>query len=197
MNPDPGSLLLASASPRRAALLRQIGLAFDVQPAALDERVLPGESPEAYVLRLARAKAAAVAAPGRITLGADTAVVCDGQILGKPADAADNLAMLARLSGRAHQVHTAIALQAEGRSHALGVVTEVWFRQLSEREMQAYAAQGEGSDKAGGYGIQGIGGVFVSRIRGSYSAVVGLPLAELEVLLVEAGVDTWHLRDHD
>jgi septum formation protein len=190
-------LVLASASPRRAALLRQIGLPFESRPADLDERVLPGEGADAYVLRLARSKAAAVATPERMTLGADTAVVCDGDILGKPDGVSANEAMLARLSGRCHQVHTAIALQADGRSYARGVITDVWFRPLSRREIRAYANHGEGSDKAGGYGIQGLGGVFVSRIRGSYSAVVGLPLAELEVLLAEAGVDTWQLRDHD
>lgn len=187
------SIILASASPRRAVLLEQIGLAFSVQPADVDETPKNGEPPEQYVQRLARDKALAVSAsaPDCLVLGADTTVVLDGRILGKPADANDARAMLGRLSGATHQVMTAVALAQNGRSQCRLVITEVCFRELSAAEIDAYIATGEPMDKAGGYGIQGLGGIFINELRGSYSSVVGLPLQETAALLEDAGYPVW------
>lgn len=201
-------LILASGSPRRAALLRQIGLPFEVAAADVDETVAAGESPQDYVLRLARAKAAAVLGrvadspapvqPGPgvpvLVLGADTAVVAEGRILGKPEGRDDAVAWLLALSGRWHQVFTGIAVAGPAYAAAACVVTEVGFRRIEPWEAQAYWECGEGADKAGGYGIQGIGGIFAESIRGSYSGVVGLPLAETERLLREGGMNTWYWR---
>ena len=186
-------LLLASASPRRAALLTTLGVRFRVMPADLDETPLPGEPPASYVARLALAKAHAVAvATGtRLpVLGADTTVVCAGQMLGKPACEADAAAMLMALSGRTHQVCTAIALVQGERAASAVVTTAVTFRTLSAAECRAYWRSGEPADKAGGYALQGLGGAFVTRIEGSCSAVVGLPLAETDTLLREFRIPT-------
>jgi len=185
---------LASASPRRSELLRQIGVPFTVRAAAIAEDPLAGETPEAYVLRLAAAKAEAVWATvsdSRPVLGADTAVVLDGEILGKPETALHAAAMLKRLSGRAHRVLTAVALR-----HAGGVETrlsdsEVRFRATTATERRAYCATGEPFDKAGAYGIQGHAAVFVESLKGSYSGVVGLPLHETAALLTRCGVGFW------
>lgn len=187
------SIILASASPRRAVLLEQIGLAFSVQPADVDETPKNGEPPEQYVQRLAMDKALAVSAsaPDCLVLGSDTTVVLDGRILGKPADANDARAMLGRLSGAIHQVMTAVALARNGRSQCRLVITEVCFRELSAAEIDAYIATGEPMDKAGGYGIQGLGGIFINELRGSYSSVVGLPLQETAALLEDAGYPVW------
>ena len=193
---DP-QLILASASPRRAALLAQLKLTFRVLPSDVDEVPRAGESADALVQRLAVAKAMASAlkTDQRVpTLGADTVVQCDGVTLGKPVDRADALAMLTRLSGRSHDVHTAVALVRRGQVAARLNVSRVYFRHISLREAEAYWASGEPNDKAGGYGIQGIGGIFVSRIEGSFSAIAGLPLAETEALLHTFGVDTWQYR---
>lgn len=182
-------LVLASASPRRRELLAVLGVEFSVVPANIDETVLPGEAPRDYVRRMALEKALAGAAgPGAAgVLGCDTAVIVDDDILGKPADRQDGMAMLARLSGRSHQVLSAVVLvDADGRSEALSV-TEVSFRAITEAEAAAYWASGEPADKAGGYGIQGIGAVFVAGIKGSYTGVVGLPLFETAALLGERG----------
>ncbi|WP_372996151.1 Maf family protein [Marinobacter sp.] len=186
-------IILASASPRRAELLQQIGLNFLVRPADIDETPEPAETPEHYVERLAREKAMAVAesAGNCLVLGSDTSVVLDGVILGKPADPADARATLARLSGATHQVMTAVALTAEGQCQSCLVITEVRFRELSAGEIEAYVASGEPMDKAGSYGIQGLGGIFVNELRGSYSAVVGLPLQETAALLASAGYPVW------
>ncbi|NNM00343.1 MAG: septum formation inhibitor Maf [Gammaproteobacteria bacterium] len=195
--PDP-LLVLASRSPRRAELLDQIGIAYRTCAADVDETVLPGEAPADYVLRLATAKAAAVrnmegcALP---VLGADTSVVIDGTILGKPADKAQAFDMLRALSGRVHQVYSAVALAATdaaapaagGITTALSV-TDVSFRSLEDAEIDAYWYTGEPRDKAGGYGIQGCGAVFVERIAGSYTGVVGLPLYETADLLMQQGL---------
>ena len=185
-------LWLASRSPRRADLLRVAGVDFAVVDVDLDESVRPDEAPTDYVARLAVAKAdagrRAAPSPGPV-LAADTTVVVDGTILGKPRDRADGLAMLARLSGRCHRVLTGVALRApEGTAASVTVTTEVYFRSLSVREREAYWASGEPSDKAGGYAIQGLGGALIARIDGSYSNVVGLPLAETLALLAAAGV---------
>ncbi|ROR34869.1 Maf family protein [Inmirania thermothiophila] len=182
---------LASRSPRRRALLAQIGLEAVVVPADVDESPRAGEAPAARVLRLARAKAragAAAAPAGAVVLGADTEVVVDGEPLGKPADRAEARAMLARLAGRWHEVMTGVAVVHGGGEATRLSVTRVRFRDLDARELAAYAASGEGDDKAGGYAIQGLGAVLVARIEGSYSGVVGLPLAETAELLAAAGV---------
>ncbi|HBP6461913.1 TPA: septum formation inhibitor Maf [Pseudomonas aeruginosa] len=191
------SLYLASASPRRRELLAQIGVPLSVLSIAIDETPLPDEAPAAYVERLARGKAAAglamleeLGGEGCV-LGADTSVVIDGRILGKPADESDGLAMLAALSGREHQVLTAVALAAATGIEARVVECRVRFRQIGHDEALRYWLSGEPADKAGGYAIQGLGAIFVSRIEGSYSAVVGLPLCETAELLGEFGIPCW------
>lgn len=186
------TLVLASASPRRAELLSQIGLTFITRPVGIDETVRASEPASAYVERLAREKALAAAGDaGELVIGSDTSVVLSGEILGKPVDAADASATLMRLSGQTHQVMTAVALVRDGVCTACVVTTDVTFRSLSEQEIQAYVATGEPMDKAGSYGIQGLGGIFVKEIRGSYSSVVGLPLQETAALLAQAGYPVW------
>lgn len=190
------SLHLASASPRRRELLAQIGVPFVTLIASIDETALPGEPAERYVERLAREKAlaglAALSDPAdAVVLGADTAVVLDGRILGKPADRAECLATLAALSGREHQVLTAVALASAQRIESRVVASRVRFRPLRAGEAEAYWATGEPCDKAGSYGIQGLAAVFVSQLEGSYSAVVGLPLCETAQLLGEFGISCW------
>lgn len=188
------ALILASASPRRSDLLQQLGVAFTVDPAHIDESPHAGESPADYVARMALEKAAAVAVRhdlGRVAvLAADTTVVIDDDVLGKPVDHFDGLAMLARLSGRSHTVMTAVCLQsAAGVARAL-VSTDVTFITLTRELCEAYLATSEPWDKAGAYGIQGLGAAFVSGISGSYSNVVGLPLAQVWQLLNDHGVAT-------
>jgi septum formation protein len=183
-------LCLASASPRRRELLAQLGVAYLAQPADIDETLAPGEAPRDYVLRMARTKALAVRSRGAQlpVLAADTAVVLDETIFGKPCDRADGVAMLARLAGRTHRVLTAVALvQAAGVALRLST-SEVRMRAMSEAERAAYWDSGEPRDKAGGYAIQGRGAVFVEHLTGSYSGVVGLPLYETAQLLEAAGV---------
>jgi septum formation protein len=187
---------LASASPRRSELLRQVGVQFVVRPAAISEEPLPSETPEAYVMRLAAAKARTVAAALRPderapVLAADTAVVLGSEVLGKPADMAEAAAMLARLSGRSHRVLTAVAVDCGGEGESLLSRSEVRFRTTTAAERVAYCATGEPLDKAGGYGIQGHAAVFVESLQGSYSGVVGLPLFETAALLTRAGVGFW------
>jgi septum formation protein len=187
---------LASASPWRAELLRQIGVDFQVRPSDLPEQVRPGEAPADYVLRLARDKAAAVwnglgAAVPAPVVAADTTVVLDGQVLGKPDSAAAAAAMLDALSGRVHRVLTAVAVHFETRSEGVLSSSEVTFRALSDAEKRAYCATDEPYDKAGGYGIQGLAAVFISHLGGSYSAVMGLPLLETAALLRRFGLPRW------
>jgi len=187
---------LASASPRRSELLRQIGVPFEVRPGHIKEEQLAGEVPETYVVRLAAAKAEAVwAAVGeaerRPVLAADTAVVLDGAVLGKPGDAAEAAAMLERLSGRTHRVLTAVALHAGTLVETRLSTSEVRFRATTAAERLQYCATGEPFDKAGGYGIQGHAAVFVEDLRGSYSGVVGLPLFETAALLTRSGFGFW------
>ena len=174
-------LILASASPRRRELLAQLDLRFTIAPAHIDESVLPGESPEAYVVRMAseKTRAGLSAASGKVcVLGADTTVVCAGQILGKPANKQAGLAMMAKLSDSTHEVLRAVAVgNTERLEHRLSV-TRVRFCPISEAAARSYWETGEPADKAGGYGIQGFGAVFVEHISGSYSGVVGLPLYE-------------------
>jgi len=187
---------LASTSPRRRELLMQIGVPFRVVGVDVDEAALAQETPDAYVLRLATAKACAgwrqtAGDGGAPVLGADTAVVLDGRILGKPADEADCVGMLAALSGRTHHVLTAVAVHAAGRTEARLCRSEVDFRALDAAECRQYWHTAEPRDKAGGYAIQGLAAVFVRELRGSYSGVVGLPLFETAELLLAAGVPGW------
>jgi len=194
-SPRPGELqvVLASASPRRRELLDQIGVRFTVSPADIDETVRAGESPEAYVLRMAVTKAqqgyACLPHPaaGCLVMGADTAVVLDGKILGKPRDQADAEYMLACLSGRTHRVLSAVAVTDGRRLETRLSVTEVTLRELRPGESTAYWLSGEPHDKAGAYAIQGRGALFVRELRGSYSGVVGLPLFETAELLENFG----------
>jgi septum formation protein len=181
-------LVLASASPRRADLLAAAGFEFDTHPVEIDERPMPGEAPEAYVRRLAVAKSAAAAVGlanghSRVILAADTAVVFDHQILGKPRDAAERRSMLRRLSGCRHEVLTGISLRSGEQE--LGAVerSAVFFGPLGTDEIEWYVGTGEGSDKAGGYAVQGLASRFVRRVEGSYSNVVGLPIAVVYELL--------------
>jgi len=193
-------VVLASQSPRRRELLRLIGIAHDVVPADLDESLLPGEEPVAHAERLARAKAAAVSAmhPHAAVIGADTIVVLDGDILGKPADHADAMRILRRLSGRTHTVHTAVAVARDGQVESGVESVEVTFRPLSDAQIAAYVATGEPMDKAGAYGIQGYGAVIVERVHGDYFAVMGLALGRLVGLLERTGLSYsfGDLREH-
>jgi septum formation protein len=195
----PSVLLLASASPRRRELLWQIGVPHSVAIAAIDERQLAGETPADCVCRLALAKAERVQASPAATdslpvLAADTAVVIDEAMLGKPRDRSAALAMLSRLSGRTHEVLTAIALLT-ARGHDVRLSrTEVRFRAIGADERERYWETGESRDKAGGYAIQQFGAVFISELRGSYSGVMGLPLFETAALLDAAGVPRWQSR---
>lgn len=187
-------IYLASRSPRRRELLDQIGVRFAVVEADTDETRLPGEQPEDYVLRVAadKARAARAALPRsdhRPVLGADTAVVVGEQILGKPDDREDALAMMRLLSGRAHRVLTAVALIADDGERTDLSETRVTFRTLDEDEVLRYWRTGEPRDKAGGYGIQGYGALFVSGLNGSYSGVMGLPLFETGRLLAQVGIE--------
>ena len=184
-------IVLASASPRRLALLRQIGVEPQVRPADVDETPHPGESPLAMVLRLARAKADVVAGtcPANLVVAADTVVVAGSHALGKPADAAEAAAMLQLLSGRAHQVVTGVAVVRGADTAADAAVTRVVFRTLADREIAWYVGSRRFEGKAGGYGIQDAAEVFVERIEGSYSNVVGLPLALTVTLARRLGAD--------
>ena len=183
-------LVLASASPRRAALLDQLGVTYTIDPADIDESERAHEVPNDYVRRIALDKAVTVC--GRRdrrepVLGADTAVVIDDQIVGKPTDFADAAAILGALSGRWHEVFTGVAL-VHRTATVIAVRTRVKFRTLDDAEIATYWESGEPADKAGAYAIQGIGGAFVERIDGSYSNVVGLPLMETLELLTRAGI---------
>jgi len=184
-------IILASASPRRQTLLQQIGVRFRQQVAEVDETPLDNESAQDYVVRLAVAKASAVRqqsgddeAP---VLGADTAVVVDGRLLGKPVDLAHAREMLQLLSGRRHQVLSAVALVKERQAVAVSD-SSVWFRALCDKDIEDYWKSGEPGDKAGAYAIQGIGAIFVERLEGSYSGVMGLPLHETARLLQDFGI---------
>ena len=193
-------LILASASPRRAELLTAAGIPFEIRPARIDEAARPGEDARTYASRVAVDKASAVAgsSPGRPVLAADTVVVIDGLILGKPADADDAKRMLRLLSGRTHEVLTAVVLlagnNARGTRKSVPVsytaveVTAVEFVLLSRPEIDWYVATGEPADKAGAYAIQGLASRFVTRIEGSYSNVVGLPVSLVYMMCARAGI---------
>lgn len=187
---------LASASPRRRELLQQIGVSHRVVAAAVDETALPGEEPRAYVTRLAAAKANAGWIESRDAarvpvLAADTAVALEGQILGKPSDQEQAESMLRQLSGRTHEVWTAVALRTAGGVQRRISRSEVTFRIIAAGEARAYWETGEAGDKAGAYAIQGRAAIFVADLRGSYSGVMGLPLFETAELLSEAGIFRW------
>ena len=190
-------LILASASPRRQVLLKQVGIAFRQQVAEIDETPLDNEAAEDYVVRLALEKARAVrqhsAADGLPVLGADTAVVIDGRPLGKPENLAHARQMLQLLSGREHRVMSAVALVKNRKTVQLSV-SRVWFRPLSENEIDAYWRTGEPQDKAGAYAIQGVGAIFIERLEGSYTGVMGLPLYETGQLLQEFGIQVLERR---
>jgi septum formation protein len=181
-------ILLASASPRRGELLRQIGVAHEARPVEIDESVKVAEAPAVYVLRLAEEKArtlwSSLPAAGRLpVLAADTTVALEGEIFGKPANREESIAMLSSLSGRTHEVHTAVALLHEGGAAARVSSSRVTMREISAPEMEWYWDTGEPADKAGGYAVQGRAAIFVSHIAGSYSGVMGLPLFETWELL--------------
>jgi septum formation protein len=196
-------LVLASASPRRADLLRAAGYTFDTLAVDLDERVRPGETPSGYVARLAGEKSSAAmqrfiqraqtcGGPDKaamhdvVVLGADTTVVVDGEILGKPSDDREAAAMLQKLSGRAHEVLTGVSVRTSAGERQLVEATSVYMSALSPQDVAWYVASGEGRDKAGGYAVQGLASRFIPRVDGSYSNVVGLPIATVEALLREA-----------
>ena len=181
-------IFLASRSPRRAELLRQIGVDFEVFAVDVDEARRPGEPPVDYVRRVARAALAERGTTAPV-LGADTTIALDGDIIGKPADPADCCRILARLSGREHEVLSAVALAGEAGIALRVTQNRVAFRPLERREIEAYCASTEPRDKAGAYAIQGKAACFVRRLEGSYSAVMGLPLFETAELLREAGIE--------
>lgn len=186
-------LILASASPRRRELLSRLGLEFTVLAAQADETLLPGLPPREQVIRLSAVKAQAVrealeSRPGQVIVSADTVVVLDGAILGKPKDAAQAAEMLRALSGRAHLVLTGVTVLTEDGPRQLCEETQVFFRPLCEAEITAYIRTGEPMDKAGAYGIQGYGALFVEKLIGDYYNVMGLPLCALGQLLREAGI---------
>lgn len=188
-------LTLASASPRRSQLLHQIGVPHVVRPADVDESRVPGERPRAYALRVAVAKAEAGWAAGGghgAVLAADTVVALGDDLYEKPADRADCVRILAALSGRTHEVLTAVALRHAGGCATTLQASRVTFRVLRADECERYWTTGEPADKAGAYAIQGLGAVFVTHLEGSYSGVMGLPLAETAVLLAAAGIPAWH-----
>lgn len=185
-------LILASSSPRRAQILRDAGIAFEARAANIDESRRDGEAPLALVQRLAEAKARAIASGVQepaIVVGADTEVLLDGDVLGKPASPAHACEMMERLSGRAHEVATALAVipLPEGILHKAVETTRVTFAKMSREEIEAYVASGEPFDKAGGYAIQGLAGRFVTRVEGCYFNIVGLPVARLYSLLMDLG----------
>ena len=197
-------IFLASRSPRRRELLKQVGVTFEIvllredprRGADVDETPKPGEKPEAYALRVACAKAELAATymgrralPARPVLAADTTVVCDGRIIGKPTDRDDAARILKLLSGRQHEVISAVGVAMQGRLEPAVSVSKVWFRPLSGDEISRYVATGEPLDKAGAYGIQGRAAVFVTRIEGSFSGIMGLPLAETSDLLRRFGIE--------
>jgi septum formation protein len=183
-------VVLASASPRRRELLNLAGISHEVRPANIDETIRPRETPRRHAERLAREKATAIATrdPNLITIGADTIVVINRKVLGKPADAGQAAAMLRQLSGREHTVVTAVAVSRGKKLRSAVEEVRVKFRRLGDEEIDAYIATGEPMDKAGAYGIQGYGATIVECINGDYFSVMGLPLVRLVGLLRDVGV---------
>ncbi|HEX4948267.1 MAG TPA: Maf family protein [Blastocatellia bacterium] len=181
------TIVLASASPRRAELLRAAGIPFIVRVANVDETLLPDEAPDVYVARLARTKALAVAQPDEIVLGADTTVVIGSEIAGKPVDIDDAQRMLQLLSGHWHEVMTGVSVVRGDEVRTEVAITRVKFAVLSQAEIEWYATSGEPDDKAGAYAIQGLASRFIERIEGSYSNVVGLPIETVYQILRDEG----------
>jgi|SRR5690242_3426819 septum formation protein len=192
-------VVLASQSPRRRELLSLVGIPHEVLPANIDESYLPGEVPLGHAERLARTKAETIAAPDAVTIGSDTIVVVDGEVLGKPRDDEDAARMLRRLSGRSHIVITGVAVRWRDRTVSAAEQVGVTFRRLSETDIRAYVATGEPMDKAGAYGIQGYGATIVERVDGDYFAVMGLALNRMTRLLEELGLvyEFGPLRERD
>jgi septum formation protein len=188
MTPTRPRVILASQSPRRRELLSLVGIAHEVRPADIDERYLPGESPRNHAERLAREKAAKIHEPDAVVIAADTIVVVDGDVLGKPRDEAEAAHMLKRLSGRVHAVMTAVAVAWRGRVESGVEEVDVAFHTLSDADIAAYIATREPMDKAGAYGIQGFGATIVARVDGDYFAVMGLPLQRLARLFGRLGL---------
>jgi septum formation protein len=186
----PLRVILASQSPRRRELLTLIGIPHEIQPADIDETLLPDELPSPHAERLAREKVAVIASRHReaVVIGADTIVVLDGAVLGKPATAAEARETLLRLSGRTHTVHTAVAVAYRGRSASGVESVEVTFRPLDAARIAGYVATGEPMDKAGSYGIQGFGATIVERIHGDYFSVMGLAVGRLIAMLSDVGI---------
>ncbi len=181
--------VLASSSRRRRDLLHQLGLEFDVVPPDVDETPLPGEDPAGYVFRISQAKAAAVHTEGTVTIAADTTVVLDSKIVGKPTDEANAVELLGRISGRTHKVYTGLTVKSDrGVTTALGD-SQVTMATMSDADIRAYVATGEPMDKAGAYGLQGIGGQFVRRVEGEPSNVIGLPVHLLRKVLGFQGIE--------
>jgi len=181
-------IILASASPRRAELLSQIGISYQIQAVDIDESSLPNETPEALVQRLAREKSCAVKNAQIPVLGSDTLGVLDGELLVKPLDYQHALSMLSTMSGRWHEILTAVAITYSGETKLKLNRNRVLFRQISNEEILAYWKSGEPQDKAGAYAIQGLGACFIERIEGSYSGIMGLPLFETSQLLEQFGI---------
>ncbi len=188
-------ITLASASPRRAALLRQIGISFEIRPSNIIEKRGADESPDAYVQRLAIAKARAVQHGSLPALGADTTVTLNGRMLEKPIDRDDALEMLQLLQGERHSVLTGVSLYDGKRELSVIATARVAFRSATSDELEAYWESGEPIDKAGAYGIQGLGAIFIAGICGQPSTVAGLPLVETNQLLSDFGVDVWRHRE--
>jgi septum formation protein len=181
-------VILASASPRRRDLLSLVGIAHEVRPANIDESYMPGETPQAHAERLACDKAKAIEAPDAVTVGSDTIVVVDGEVLGKPRDRAHAAEMLRRLSGRSHVVMTGVAVRWHGKLASGLEEVGVTFRELSDDEIERYIDTGEPMDKAGAYGIQGYGATIVERVDGDYFAVMGLPVNRMVGLMRQLGL---------
>ncbi len=182
--------MLASESPRRDELVRLLGVPFTVEPADIDESALPGEPAEALVVRLASEKARTVAArtsPDAVVIGADTVVVVDREVFGKPHSDDDAARMLRRLSGRSHQVMTGVAVHSDNGAASAVEKTTVTFAELSRADIEWYLATGDHVGKAGAYGVQGVAGIFISRLEGSFTNVIGLPLTTLRPMLLAAG----------
>lgn len=189
-------LVLASGSPRRAALLDQLDLDFEVVPPDVDETRLPQESPDAYVERVARDKARAVAAPGTLVVAADTAVVHEGHVMGKPVHPAEARTMLHRLQGEMHEVVTGMAVASIDEMHSLVDTTTVRMLPMTSEEIDSYVNSGEPMDKAGAYALQGQGGLFVESVKGSPFTVIGLPIHLLSRLTLAFGEELHHFSRH-
>lgn len=185
------TIILASASPRRADLLTQVGIPFEIMESGFQEPEMKSAG-AAVEFALAKARCISHKHASRLVLGADTAVICEGSVLGKPADIEEAFQMLSLLSGREHRVITGMALLKDRQQVTGCEETRVWFRQLEEAEIRAYIATGEPMDKAGSYGVQGKGALFVQKLEGCYFNVVGLPLSRLALVLKEFGISVWN-----